>query len=87
MKNGIFQISWSSLGDAALMAILTAIAVGAFNIVTTTGFDVFSANWTIIGKNMVNLAVIAGVVSFAQDFLSTKSGSILNIGAPSTFNG
>lgn len=79
MKNGIFKLDWGSIADATLMATVAAIAVAAVSLVTTTGFDVFAANWVVIGKNMVNLAFITGVVSLGQSFLSTKKGSVLGI--------
>lgn len=84
MQNGIFKLDWASVGDALLTAVVGAIVVAAVQLVTTTGFDVFTAPWVMIGKNMVNLGVIAGVVSLGKDFLSTNSGSLLGIGSPNT---
>lgn len=80
MQNGIFKIDWAMIADAVLTAIIAAIVVAAVQLVTTAGFDVFTADWVMIGKNMTNLAVIAGVVSFGKDFLSTNSGRILGVG-------
>lgn len=79
MKNGIFKVDLKNVLDAALTAIVFAVLSGAVALVTKTGFDVFSANWVEIGKNMVNLGVIAGVVSLGRDLLTTNSGSVLNV--------
>lgn len=81
MKNGIFQLDWASIGDAILTAAVTAVIVGLVSLVTTAGFDLFTAPWIAIGKNMTNLAFIAAVVSLGKDFLSTNSGSLLGVGA------
>lgn len=73
-------MDWPSIVDAILTAASAAVLVGLYGIVTTQGFDVFSADWVAIGKQMTNLGVIAAVVSLGKDFLSTKEGSLLNVG-------
>lgn len=79
MKNGIFQLDWKSLADAVVTAVATAVIVALVALVTTSGFDVFTANWVVIGKSMVNLGFIAGVVSLGRDFLTTNKGSVLAV--------
>ena len=80
MQNGIFKLNWAQIGDAVLTAIVTALAVALYGIVTTAGFNVFTADWITIGQNMVNLGFIAGVVTLAHSFFSTNSGSLAGIG-------
>lgn len=80
MQNGIFTLDWKSAVDAVLTAAVAAIVVAFVAIVTTSGFDVFTAPWIMIGKSMVNIGFIAGVVSLGKDLLSTNRGSLLNIG-------
>ena len=85
MKNGILTTDWSSVGSAVLTAIVTAVLGGAVVLVTTTGFDVFTANWVMIGHAAVNLGVIAGVVTLGKNLLSNNQGSLLNVGPNSTY--
>ena len=80
MQNGIFKLDLASIADAVLTAIVTAVIVAAVSLVTTAGFDIFTANWVQIGHNMANIAFIAGIVSLGKDFLSTNSGSFLGVG-------
>lgn len=79
MKSGIFKINLASVADALLTAVVFAVLSAFLTLVTTAGFDLFTANWGFIGHNMANLGFIAGVVSLGQDFLSTNSGSVLGI--------
>ncbi len=79
MKNGIFSLNWASVADAVLTAAVFSVIAAAVTLVTTSGFDIFTADWGMIGRNMANLAVISGVVSLGKDFLSTNTGSFLNI--------
>lgn len=83
MTNGIFKLNWANVGDAVLTAVVAAVVVAAVSLVTTTGFDVFTANWKLIGENMANLGFIAGVVSLGKDLLSTTTGSLLGVGPTS----
>lgn len=82
MQNGIFRLDWASVLDAVITSIVAAVLTAALSVVSSSGFDVFTTDWSMVFHNMVNLAVIAGVVSLGKDFLSTNSGSLLGIGAP-----
>lgn len=81
MKNGIFKLDWASIGDAILMAMVSAVVVGLVQLVSTTGFNLFTADWASIGSNMLNMAFMSGVVVLGQNFISTDKGSILAVGA------
>lgn len=82
MQNGLFTLDWGSIADAILVAVVTAAVVALVNVVSTSGFDLFTAPWLQIGRNMANLAFIAAVVTLGKDFLSTDSGSFLSITPP-----
>lgn len=84
MKNGLFKVDWGTFADAIVTAVAFAVVAALYQIVTTTGFSVFSADWGTIGRSMVNIGFVTAVVSIGQDFLSTKSGSVLNITPPAT---
>ena len=79
MQNGIFTFNWATIADSAVMAAVAAVIVGVVGIVQAPNFDLFAANWAAIGHSVANWGVIAFVITFGQDFLSTKQGSVLNI--------
>lgn len=79
MRNGIFKLDFGSIADAALTGLVVAAAVAFYGVVTTAGFNVFTADWATIGSNMLNLGFIGAVVSIGQDLLSTNAGSLLNV--------
>lgn len=79
MQNGLFKLDLGSVADAVVTAVVVSVVVGFAAAVTTSGFDVFKADWITIGKAMVNLAVISGATSLAKDFITTDAGSVLNI--------
>lgn len=80
MINGIFKLDLPSFVDAVLTAVGMALFVALYGIVTTPGFDVLATNWLSVGHMMLNLGIVAAVVSLGKDFFSTNSGSILGIG-------
>ena len=86
MQNGIFQTNWVSVGESVATAIFYAVLAGVASIALTKGFDVFATDWVMVGHNMLNVGVIAGVTTFANDFLSTNAGSFLGVGQSSTPN-
>lgn len=79
MQNGIFKLDWGSIADAVVMAIAFAVLGAAVSIVSAPNFDVLSLNWPQVSDNMLNLAVIAGVVTLGKELLSTNDGSVLGI--------
>jgi hypothetical protein len=84
MQNGIFKLDWASIGEAVLTAVVFAILGGFVTIVAGGDFNIFTANWPLIGQNMANLGFVAGVVSLGKDILSTNNGSLLGITPPTT---
>lgn len=83
MQNGIFKVNLANIGDAVLTAVVAAMFVALYGIVTTPGFDVLAVHWAQLGHQMLNLAIVAAFVSIGKDFFSTNSGSLLGVG-PST---
>lgn len=79
MKNGILKLDLGSVADAVAMAVIGAVLAAFVVIVSKGDFNVFTADWKAIGESMVNIGFIAGIMSLAKDFLSTSSGSVLNI--------
>lgn len=84
MQNGIFKLDLASIGESVLSAVIFAVVAAAVTVVSTHGFDVFATDWTLVGHNMVNLGLIAGVITLGNDILSTNSGSLLGVGPTST---
>jgi hypothetical protein len=79
MQNGILKLDWGSVADAVLMAILVATGTALVALVQGGHFDVLSADWASIGRNMLNLGFAAAVLTLFKDFVSTSRGSLLNV--------
>lgn len=84
MKNGILTLDWGSIVNAAVTAAVAAVLTGLVALVGTSGFNIFTANWVMIGQNMANLSFIAFVISLGQDFISTNDNRVLGVGKTTT---
>ncbi len=77
MEKGYLQLNLKDLGSAGINAVIAAIFIGLAGIVTTQGFDVFHADWVVIGHSVVNWAFAAFFGSVGKDLLSNKQGKVL----------
>lgn len=84
MQNGLFKIDWGTMADALLTAAVLAVGGALYGVVTTQGFDVFTADWGSIGRMMVNIAFVTTVITAFHDFISTNGGSVLGLTPNST---
>ena len=83
MQNGIFKLDLGTAADAIVVTIGTAIVSAVFiflyGIVTTPGFDVLAINFATVGHQVLNISIVAAFVVVGKDFLSTNRGSVLNV--------
>lgn len=75
--NGLFTLASSDFTKGAVTAFLTAIITSLYGILTTVGFDFFSADW----KQVSVVAIGAGISAFlgyiSKNFLSTNNDKLL----------
>lgn len=75
--SGFFSINLQDLTQASANAVVIAVVAALYGTTTTTGFDVFSTDWVMIGKLVVNSAFIAFVASIATALITSKEGRVL----------
>ena len=78
--NGLLKTDWATVGDALLTGVVMAVLAALYGVVTTTGFDVLTADWGTILGQMLNIGFISAITILAKDLLSTNNGSLLGIG-------
>ena len=89
MKNGLFQISIGDVWRGLIMAIMAPLAVSIFAVVgaiiNAPGFDVFSVDWALVGRNLANVIVVTsyGAASgyILKNLLTDNQGNVLAIGS------
>lgn len=80
--NGIFTLNWTSIADAVISAAMFAIVAALVQLVGTSGFNVFTADWMAIGQEMVNIGFMAAVVTLGNDLVSNNQGQMFGLGSP-----
>lgn len=75
----MFNVSSKEIINGAVNAVVAAVVVGLYGIVTTSGFDVFQADWSTILKSVINWAFAGFIGSFGKNFLTNSEGKILGV--------
>ena len=72
----LFKVNTSDVTHAAINAVIAAIVVGLYGVVTTPNFDLFSADWGSILRSVINWAFAGFVGSIGKKFLSDSDGTV-----------
>lgn len=73
----MFTLKFSDLFRGLVVAVLGGALISIIGIVGSSGFDVFSADWTAIGKLFVNAGFSGFVGYLAKNFLTADNGKVL----------
>jgi len=79
MKSSLFTFTSKDAIQAAINAVIAAVVIGLYSLVTKEGFDLFHTDWVALGQSVVNWAFAAFVGSLGKDLLTTKKGNILGM--------
>lgn len=74
----MFTLNWNDIVKALVVAILTGAFIsimGVFN----SQFDVFTANWVVIGKQAVNGGFYALIGYIVKNFITADNGKVAGI--------
>ena len=74
----LFRVKMKDVGQAAINAILAAVVIGFYGLVSQEGgLDLFNTDWAVIVKQVINWSFAAFIGSVGKDFLTTSKGNLL----------
>jgi hypothetical protein len=76
MESNLFKINFKDLSQSAVNAVIAAVVVGFYGIVTTDGFNLFTANWAGILQSVINWAFAGFIGSVGKRFLQDSEGTV-----------
>ena len=76
MDTKLFRVSGNDIVHGAVNAIIAALVVGLYGVVTTAGFDLFTADWSAIGKSALNWAFAGFIGSVGKKLLTDADGKL-----------
>lgn len=79
MQSGLFKIYQSDIVKNLINVAGIAILLSVYNLVIVAGFDVFKVDYIALFQQVVNVGVIALVTDLGRRFISTNTGSVLNV--------
>lgn len=75
----LFSINSKEVLNGAINAVVAAIVVGLYGIVSKDGFDVFSIQWGPVIHMMINWAFAGFIGSVGKSFLTNSEGKVLGM--------
>lgn len=75
MKSELFKLDYKDVLRGAITAVFSGILLATLGILTDPGFDLFNADWVMIGQMAVNGAFAGFVGYLAKRLLSDKDGN------------
>lgn len=79
MANGIFKLYKNDWIRGIVLAVISALLVVVAKIALAPNFDAWKVDWADLGHQMVNTSVTTFVAYLVKNFLTTSTGSFLNI--------
>lgn len=79
MDSGIFKLNIKDLVNGIVVAIVSAVFISVYGLITSAGFDIFTADWAIIGSTALNAAIVGFVGYIGKKFFTTSDGKVLGL--------
>lgn len=75
----MFTLRAGDITRGVVTAIIASIFVVMYGVVMQAGFDVFTADWAEIGRNVVNAAVASFFGYLGKNFITDSSGHVAGV--------
>jgi hypothetical protein len=79
MQSGLFKLGWRDLAKGLLVVVGTSIVIAVAGVVMTPNFDVFATDWLIVGKNMVNIGIVAFMGYLLKQLFTDNNGKVAGV--------
>lgn len=76
MKNGIFTLSLNDLFRSVITAVFVAVIMSLGTFILAQGFDLFTADWKLIGRTIANVSLITLFARLTEKLLSDRQGRV-----------
>jgi len=74
--SSMFTLNWSDITKGLVIAVLGGFFLPIAAIIQTPGFDLFTADFRVIGALAINGAIVSFVGYIVKNFLSTEDGKV-----------
>ena len=80
MKSELFQLNIKDIANTIALTVFTVAVTVLYSLTLKEGFDIFSADWAQIGREIVNNALIVLIADLSRRYTTDDKGHILGIG-------
>ncbi len=75
----MFSLNWGDFVKGLVTAIISAVIVTLYGVISVSGFDFFSADWNVILHNVVNVGVVTFVSYMVKNFVTDNQGKVAGV--------
>lgn len=73
----LFKLKTNDFIKGAVTALITGAILSLASAVNQSGFDIFQANWTVIGNTALNAAIATFFGYIVKNFITDQNGKLL----------
>ena len=79
MQSELFRLDLMDIVKGLIVSVFAAVITVLYGVTVQSGFDLFTADWTAILQDVVQVAVTTSIAYLAKNFLSNDEGAPLGI--------
>lgn len=72
-------LSGKDLAKSATTAVFVSVIAAIYGVTTQAGFDLFSVEWLVVGKLVINSAFTAFMARIGEKLFTTSNGKVFGI--------
>jgi len=79
MNSAFGKLNLGDIGRGLVTAIFAGLISVLYGVTAQAGFDLFSADWAVIGKQVLNISLTTFLAYMSKNLLTDSSGRVLGV--------
>lgn len=79
MKSALYKICSNDVVKGLVTAILAAVIMTIWSVVSQNGFDAFATDWAEVTKSVINVSIVSFFAYIIKNLLTDENGRVLGV--------
>lgn len=79
MKSALYKLCSNDVVKGLVTAVLAAVIMTVWSVVSQNGFDAFATDWTEVLKSVVNVSIVSFFAYIIKNLLTDENGRVLGV--------
>lgn len=79
MKSALYKICSNDVVKGLVTAILAAVIMTVWSVVSQNGFDAFATDWSEVAKSVINVSIVSFFAYIIKNLLTDENGRVLGV--------